>query len=549
MRNRILAMIQIQCESCGTLLKGPEHLAGKQVKCPKCKALVTLKASDTAAKAQATTAASDEAISAEDLLAEIRGKSTAGPAPASPSPAPTRIAADKAPVERRPEPVARPPAHAPMPIPERRLSIVNRVVTVVGVLAIAITIYILWQKNRASEEDTRTQKVVKDLRAELDLIRGAVAKTSGAATGENYSRAKALLEEAKEKVARVIGDIDLELGKVTTKFSKEQRDSLLEDAETAKQDIGKRLSTVAKTLEQLAEASKFIAARREEMAAIEKLIASAQQQIQKEEYVEAKRTLTKAKSAADDLIETIEEQESGAAKGELQKATESCKAEAEKLLLAIRKLLQSDEIIYGARGMVKHKGKWVTPEEKKKAEEAKEDVAIRRLWPARTPRTFDPKEMEWMIDDMSGPMQWGRQLWADDAEVSIQEANADKVLFVKYKRGNTGKVAVGRPLGMDISSRGMLVVDVENKASRPVTLCLAVQSDRFYESQGQQIKPGLNKNVTFSLSGAFYKCDKDNWQNYTFQIGSLNAVGQIIFMIYPSAEGVMVFDNVRMISK
>ena len=59
----------------------------------------------------------------------------------------------------------------------------------------------------------------------------------------------------------------------------------------------------------------------------------------------------------------------------------------------------------------------------------------------------------------------------------------------------------------------------------------------------------MNKGVSFSLSGPFYKCAQDNWQNYTFQIGSPNALNQIIFMIYPSSEGVLVFDNVRMVSK
>lgn len=536
-------MIQSKCKSCGAVLKAPDHLAGKEIKCPKCSVRVTLPAAAPGASAPDD----DKDVSAKDLLSEIKGKPHVAAAPPRPA-AVVKGAGAPAEKEKKAEAPAKRPA--PMPVAERGFPIVNLIVSAVGILVIAATVYIIWQKNTESQENERAKKTVKSLREQLGGASSAMKAAKELADKADLAKAKEALEDVESKVGRVVKEVDIELGNAATSFAKEQRDALLQEARGVKEEVEKLLSGITQRVEEGQAVAKFLAEREKEVASVAEGLQKAQQQIKKEEYVEAKRTLTKAKSGAEDAIEAIEEHEGDFKNEEAAKKVAAFKLDVEKQIKTIKQLLGSEEIVQGGRGLVKFENSWVTPEDKKKAEEAKRQAAAPKPAGAAPPTpTFKADDMEWMIDDMSGALMWARQNWGDPAEISIQESSGNKALFIRYQVGDQRKVAVARGMRIDASTRGMLLVDVENRGDQPVNLCLAVMTDQFYESQAQQIPCGATKNVTFSLSGACYKCAKDNWQNYTFEIGNPNSLGQIIFMIYPPTAGTLVLDNVRMISK
>ncbi|NOZ23174.1 MAG: hypothetical protein GXP25_19035 [Planctomycetes bacterium] len=599
-------MIQWKCISCGATIKGPDHLEGKEVKCPKCKERIQLKAGGETEKSPASeekkpdqteqakesdkeTApekakpeeketggeeneekkekrneeptekkedlgplpgpapeeekADEDLPSAKDLLSEVKDKP--GPHPA-PAPAPAEPEAKKPPVEEKKI------SASPRPMVVERGLPINLIVGLIGLIAIAVTVYVIYQKNQVSKEQERTRAVVKDKRDDLDKIGDTVKKGEKLAESAEFDKAQETVKDVKSAIKRLISDVELELGAAVTDFAKEQRSRLIEDAEAVDEKVDNLLSRIEEARAETKEMTAFVAEREKELAEVDATIKKGKKEMTDTDYVSAQRTLRKAKSDAGDVIDEIEFEEVDITRPELKKQLADCKAKAKARQEVIEALLKSENIINGSRGLVEYKGKWMTPEQKAEATQPKKTPAAGTPAAAKAPSTFKPDDMEWLIDDFSGPLRWSRQTWGDPAELEIVEINADKMLLVRYQRGGEGKVAVGRGVKLDISSRGMLVVDVENRTNQPVPLCLAVVTDQFYESQGRSLRPGMNKGISFSLSDAIYKCAADGWLNYNHRIGSPNSLGQILFMIYPPGtvkEGTMIFDNIRMVAK
>ncbi|MEW6356864.1 MAG: hypothetical protein AB1696_11085 [Planctomycetota bacterium] len=572
-------MIQWKCISCGATIKGPDNLEGKEVKCPKCKERIRLKAGGETEKSSAKedkkpqpteTKEAVEATAKEKTEQKKEGPAKAKePAGPMPGPAPAEeglpsakdllseakaksgpVAAERE--KAKPSVESKKPSPPFRPIPAERGLPINLIIGLIGVVAIAITAYVIYQKNQEGKEKEHTQKVVKGLREELDKIRAAVTKGEDLANGAEYAKAEEMLKGVKPAIKRLLSNVELELGAAVTEFSKDHRSRLTEDAEAADGKADDLLANIEKAGAETKKMAAFVAEREKELAEVEAILEKAKKQMADADYVSAQRTLRKAKSDAEDVVDEIEFEERDITRPELKKIIAECKTKAQTRMEAIENLLKSEDIINGSRGLVKYQGKWMTPEQKAEAEQPKQPAAAAAAAQPKAPVAFKPDDMEWLIDDMSEPMKWARQTWADPAELQIVDINADKMLIVRYQRGAENKVAIGRGMKLDVSSRGMLVVDVENQTTQPVQLCLALVTDQFYESQGQQLQPGMNKGISFSLSDASYKCAKDGWLNYNHQVGSLNSLGQVLFMIYPPGtvkDGAMLFDNVRMVAK
>ena len=113
----------------------------------------------------------------------------------------------------------------------------------------------------------------------------------------------------------------------------------------------------------------------------------------------------------------------------------ACKARAEAHVKTVQTLVKSEEIINGSRGLVKHNGRWVTPEQRAEAMQAATKPAAKPVAggapvAAKKPQTLKPDDMEWVIDEMARLQAMGK--------IDIQTE-----LMIKFT-GDRGRIHVNR---------------------------------------------------------------------------------------------------------
>ncbi len=335
--------------------------------------------------------------------------------------------------------------------------------------------------------------------------------------------------------------------------------------------------------------------------------------VEEKDFAGAKKSLEETKKQAREFIDTLDGQ-LAQCQSEVERGLfQPMKAQAEKVEEEAEKVLLSEELRYGAEGLVKFESKWmkpsrvqeieekrfadaqrakglvlfedkwVTPEERtrikeeKYAEEqrAKGLVLYRGEWvtpekrlqlmadarkaasaastpatPAKTTTTtssgFSAGDSVWVIDDFeSGKVAWSAEQWSDPSQVELGTLDGSKALSLNYAGGQQQKTALAHFLrSMDITTRGKILVDIQNNGKKNVKLSIMLGADQAYETRERNIGPGTFKDVAFDIKGPVLKCATDGWQQYKFPVGKPEAVNRITLMVNSPAQ--MVVDNIRM---
>ena len=215
-----------------------------------------------------------------------------------------------------------------------------------------------------------------------------------------------------------------------------------------------------------------------------------------------------------------------------------------------------------AQGYVKFRGKWIRPEERAKIlaeerEKARAQVAKEKTTETKPPiqvvaakkKTFTTDDREWMLDDFENGLTWVHEPWNDPASLDIKEINGNNALVITYAGGKDKKFHIGRKRPINLASRDKLLVDIVNPAKAPVKIALAVLTNpgfQYFESKPVLIRPGLNPSVMFKLKKSDWKCEKSSWQ-HTAQIENPAGCYEIVFVVYYTAPGQLILDNVRLV--
>ena len=224
------------------------------------------------------------------------------------------------------------------------------------------------------------------------------------------------------------------------------------------------------------------------------------------------------------------------------------------------KWLTEDEI-HAAKGEVRYEGRWVTP-----AEYARLLAAAQRQprpgspdvqptppeppGPARRPEDLSPAAPQWTLDDFEAPVhRWTNAPWrsndANPCGLSTVTGSATGRLKLALKPGQSDKSAIVRPIGLNFTSRSRLVLDIYNDCGEPIRIAIALQADEYYESRGQWLKIGENKNVRFDLLAGDFKClSQGEFRNFKAHIRRRELVTHLYILIYFEGAGEVFLDNI-----
>ena len=261
----------------------------------------------------------------------------------------------------------------------------------------------------------------------------------------------------------------------------------------------------------------------------------------------------------------------------------------------------ADEVKYGAQGLVNFDGEWMTPENMQKMIDAKMKAEGRQLYedewltqeeinqrkglveynghwvtkaeyerlraqattntvtppPKEVPkppvprpvnRLYPPDEKTWVLDDFdTAGHSWTPVRWDNANPCAIQRIGdtTSGQMKITLSGGEHDKSAIVRPLRLDFSNRSMLRMDIVNNCGEPLRVAIALQTNSYYETRWYQpqLKPGLNKNVSFDLKARDFKCAATRWIP-SASVARLQQVAYLYILFY-NQSGEVILDDIQ----
>jgi hypothetical protein len=173
--------------------------------------------------------------------------------------------------------------------------------------------------------------------------------------------------------------------------------------------------------------------------------------------------------------------------------------------------------------------------------------------PVKQPKKDDPKPPG-VLEGLEAESDWVMEAWGNKAEAEVVTQGTkvkNKVLGVTYHSADKQKAAARLGGTWDLTRQEFLVFDVWNAGKKSVGLSVAFNTMpgwKFFESTSKSIRPNAWVTIKIALDRKRFKCEGSNWRN-TSELKNRDNVKQIILMIYNAGkEGVIYFDNIRLIA-
>lgn len=166
----------------------------------------------------------------------------------------------------------------------------------------------------------------------------------------------------------------------------------------------------------------------------------------------------------------------------------------------------------------------------------------------------DPNAEIWVFDDFeSSKITWDIASWGNKGKTALVKEGESTVLKIDYTKqaGDANKLVIQKriPKSWALSTRDLVVLDLENKGKAALQLAVAFQTRDwagFYESRGKYIRTGNNKSIMFDLRAKRFKCKDSGWAN-TSELKRMDEFGYMLIIIYPRESGTVTLDNVRFV--
>ena len=164
---------------------------------------------------------------------------------------------------------------------------------------------------------------------------------------------------------------------------------------------------------------------------------------------------------------------------------------------------------------------------------------------------------EILVDGFESGLNWEVDNKAEAVVLTVVQTNATEgthALLIDFPKQGRDKVIVCHAVNRDLTSIGGLVLDATNPQSSALDVAIALQTGsnwEWFESKPVTLKPGLNKNVRFDLTGKKFKSNRtktlDTALQYTDAVSNVAELQRINVLVYPgTAERVNLYlDNVR----
>jgi len=161
------------------------------------------------------------------------------------------------------------------------------------------------------------------------------------------------------------------------------------------------------------------------------------------------------------------------------------------------------------------------------------------------------------VDGFESSLTWEADNPTDGAVLTVVQTNVTEgahALWVTFTNQGKEKVVIHQAANQDLTSISSLVLDAINPQTIAVDVAIALQTGpkwEWFESQPVSLKPGINKNVHFALTGKTFKSDRTEMLGagleYTDALTNLTQLQRINILIYiGNADKLDVYlDNVR----
>ena len=161
------------------------------------------------------------------------------------------------------------------------------------------------------------------------------------------------------------------------------------------------------------------------------------------------------------------------------------------------------------------------------------------------------------VDGFESSLTWEADNTTDGAVLTVVQTNVTEgahALWVTFTNQGKDKVVIHKAANQDLTSISSLVLDAINPQTNDLNVAIALQTGskwEWFESQPVSLKPGINKNVHFDLTGKTFKSDRTErlgaGLEYADALTNLTQLQRISILIYiGGADKVGVYlDNVR----
>jgi len=176
-------------------------------------------------------------------------------------------------------------------------------------------------------------------------------------------------------------------------------------------------------------------------------------------------------------------------------------------------------------------------------------AAVAEAWRRRRAtwaRRYPPDAAVWVDKFERKEPDWRAAPWGNPAALATVERDGEKTLHVVAKPGASDKVALVKTIGMDLTSRGRVTVEVHNVGKSPVGVALALTTDEWYETPLQKVAGGERKTLTFDLRATDFKAKSSNW-THTVAVRRLERPTSIALLLYTTKGGEFYVDNLRLL--
>ena len=162
-----------------------------------------------------------------------------------------------------------------------------------------------------------------------------------------------------------------------------------------------------------------------------------------------------------------------------------------------------------------------------------------------------------LIDGFESGLSWEADNTNDAVVLTVVQTNATegtRSLLVAFPNHGKDKVIIHRSVNRDLTSISSLVSDALNPQTNDMEVAIALQTGskwEWFESRPAIVKPGLNQNVRFDLTGKNFKSDRtetlETASQYTDALSGVADLQRVSILIYTgTGEQVNLYlDNVR----
>jgi len=161
-------------------------------------------------------------------------------------------------------------------------------------------------------------------------------------------------------------------------------------------------------------------------------------------------------------------------------------------------------------------------------------------------RRYPPAAAAWVDRFERKQPDWRAASWGNPATLETVERDGEKMLHIVARPGASDKVALIKTIGMDLTSRRRVTVEVHNVGKTPVGVALAVTTDEWYETPPQKVAGGERKTLTFDLRATDFKAKSGNW-THTVGVKRLERPKSIALLFYTTKGGEFYVDNLRLL--